>query len=160
MKVNNYALFVVALVITSQVLAQETPRLELNVAETKVNLTPAERSGQTKIVYKPGDTIHYTITAQNVGNGIMTTPVVTDPIPAGVVYVPLSAKGQDAVITYSINGGITYQNWPPTYKMKDNKGKEVVKNATPEMVTHIRWELQKPLAPQEKKLLEFDVKVK
>lgn len=160
MKVKNSHLILMALVITSQVLAQGTPKLELKVAETKVNLTPDEKSGKTKIVYKPGDVIHYTITAQNVGDGVMTTPVVTDPVPAGVIYIQLSAKGQDAVITFSINNGMTYQNWPPTYIVKGTDGKDVVKNATPEMITHVRWELQKPLAPSEKKILEFEVKVK
>jgi len=160
MKIKNSNLILMALVIASQVLAQGTPKLELKVAETKVNLTPEEKSGKAKIVYKPGDVIHYTITAQNVGDGVMTTPVVTDPVPAGVVYLPLTAKGENAKITFSINGGLTYLAWPPTYIIKDANGKDVVKNATPEMITHIRWELQKPLAPKEIKILEFEVKVK
>ncbi|MCK9483088.1 MAG: hypothetical protein M0R34_01830 [Candidatus Marinimicrobia bacterium] len=160
MKTKTFSLIVMAFAVTSQVLAQGTPKLELTVAEAKVNLTRAEKSGRAKIMYKPGDVIHYTITAQNVGDGVMTSPVVTDPIPAGVVYVPMSAKGEDTIITFSINSGITYQNWPPTYTVKDADGKEIVKNAPPEMISHIRWELQKPLAPNEKKILEFDVKVK
>jgi len=160
MKIKNSHLILMALVITSQVLAQGTPKLELTIVDTKINLTPDEKSGKTKIVYKPGDDIHYTIMAQNAGDGVMMTPIVTDPIPAGVIYIPLSAKGKDAVVTFSINSGITYQPWPPTYIVKDANGKDVVKNAPPEMTTHIRWELQKPLAPSEKKILEFDVKVK
>ena len=160
MKTKISLLVVMTLFITSQVLAQGTPKLELSIADTKVNLTEAEQSGEAEIAYRPGDTIHYAITAQNVGDGIMTIPVVTDPVPAGVVYVPTSAKGEDAVITYSVNSGITYQAWPPVYTVRDADGQELVKNAPPEMITHIRWELQQPLAPNETKILEFDVKVK
>ncbi|MDD3095313.1 MAG: hypothetical protein WC372_04605 [Candidatus Neomarinimicrobiota bacterium] len=150
-----------ALVITTALLmAQGTPKLELNISEKKVNMTAAERSGKTAIVYRPGDVIHYTITAENSGDGIMTNPVVTDPVPAGTAYLPLTAKGRDTAVSFSINGGISYQNWPPTYLVKDADGKETLREATPEMVTHIRWEFRKALAPKERKALEFDVKVK
>lgn len=154
-------LYVLALIMTGTLLlAQGTPKLELSISEKKVNMTAAERSGKTAVTYRPGDVIHYVITAQNSGDGIMKNPVITDPVPDGVVYLPLTAKGQDATISYSINGGISYQNWPPTYIVKDAEGNESIKTATPEMITHIRWELRNPLAPNEKRNLQFDVKVK
>ncbi|MDZ7822348.1 MAG: hypothetical protein U5N26_11425 [Candidatus Marinimicrobia bacterium] len=86
--------------------------------------------------------------------------MVTDPVPAGVVYVPLSAEGEDADIIFSINNGISYQSWPPTYTILDNDGKSIVKEATPAMVTHIRWEIKDPLQVNEQKKLEFMVEVK
>lgn len=160
MKFPKVLFLLAAIMLTGLLLAQGTPKLELSINEKKVNMTAAERSGKTAVVYRPGDVIHYEITAQNTGDGIMNNPVVTDPIPAGVVYLPLTAKGQDATISYSINSGISYQNWPPTYIVKDAEGNESVKTATAEMVTHIRWELRKPLSPKEKRILQFDVKVK
>lgn len=160
MKSQKILRLLVLFMTTTLLLAQGTPKLELSISEKKVNMTAAERSGRTKVTYRPGDVIHYEITAQNTGDGIMNNPVVTDPVPAGVVYLPLTAKGQDALISYSINGGISYQNWPPTYIVKDAEGNESIRTATPEMVTHIRWELRKPLAAKDKRILEFDVKVK
>ncbi len=160
MKINKFRFFLAVLAAASLLLAQGTPKLELSITETKVNLTSAERSGKKAIAYRPGDEIRYVITAQNTGDGVMTKPAVTDPVPAGTAYVPLTATGEDAVIVFSINGGYSYQPWPPTYTVKDKNGKDVVKNASPDMVTHIRWELQKDLNPKDKRLLEFNVKVK
>ncbi|MBN1129418.1 MAG: DUF11 domain-containing protein [Chitinispirillaceae bacterium] len=160
MKINKFRSFLGILVLASLLAAQGTPKLELSIAETKVNMTAAEKSGKKAVAYRPRDVIRYVITAQNVGDGVMTKPVITDPVPAGVAYVPLSAKGEDALITFSINGGYSYQAWPPTYTVKDANGKDVIKEAPPEMITHIRWELQRSLNPKERKILEFNVKVK
>ena len=147
-------------VLSTLAFAQGKPKLELKVLDQKVNMTAAEKAGSAKIAYRPGDVIHYTVVAHNAGNGEMTNPVITDPIPQGVAYIPGSAKGEHAEITYSINKGKSFEAWPPTYKAKDSRGKTVKQVATPEMITHIRWELKKSLAPNESKNLEFEVKVK
>ncbi len=158
---NTMKYFLLMVLFMSPVLwAQGTPKLELTIEESKVNLTPAEETGQTEIVYKPGDVIHYDIIVQNIGDADMADPVITDPVPDGVVYLPRSAEGEDAVISYSINGGNTYQSWPPTYRVTNADGEEVVRVAPPEMVTHIRWEMQKTFAPGEQEVLEFEVEVK
>ena len=138
----------------------QAPKLELTVIEKKMNMTQIEKMGKAKISYKPGDIIKYTVLAQNTGKGEMTQPVITDPIPLGVAYKPHSAKGQQAVIKYSIDGGEKFQSWPPKYKIKDKNGQSVRKVASPDMITHIRWELKKSLASNESKELEFEVIVK
>ncbi|MEA2076860.1 MAG: hypothetical protein U9O95_02455 [Candidatus Marinimicrobia bacterium] len=140
--------------------AQGVPKLELTVVDTKVNMTQAEKEGRTQISYRPGDVIRYTIIAGNVGNGILTSPLITDPIPQGVSYQPYTAKGLNSVITYSVNNGQLFQAWPPTYIEKDENGRDVRKLASPDMVTHVRWELTKSLAPNENHQLEFEVIVK
>jgi len=144
----------------SLLFAQGVPKLELTIVDTKVNMTQAEKEGRVAINYKPGDVIRYTIIASNTGNGTLTSPLITDPIPQGVSYIPLSAKGLNSVLTYSINNGQLFQAWPPTYKEIDENGRSVVRLASPDMVTHVRWELTKALAPNESHQLEFEVIVK
>jgi len=140
--------------------AQGVPKLELTVIDEKVNLTQAEKTGQTAINYKPGDVIRYTIIATNVGNGVLNNPLITDPIPKGVSYKPYSAKGQNAEITFSVNEGRLFQSWPPTYTVKNEEEEIITKLASPDMVTHVRWELKTPLAPNQSQQLEFEVIVK
>ncbi|MEI8081203.1 MAG: isopeptide-forming domain-containing fimbrial protein, partial [Actinomycetes bacterium] len=53
---------------------------------------------------KPGDTVHYTIVAQNKGQDALDSAVLTDTFPAGTTYVPGSLKingtgGHDADIS-------------------------------------------------------------
>lgn len=147
-------------ILGSLLFAQGAPKLELTIIEEKTNMTQAEKEGRAMITYKPGDVIRYTIIATNVGDGVLTSPLITDPIPKGVNYLPISAKGLNSVITYSINNGQLYQSWPPKYNEKDENGKTVEKLASPDMVTHLRWELTKALAPNESHQLEFEVIVK
>lgn len=160
MKSQKTLLILAVFMLSGILTAQGTPQLELSISEQKVNMTIAEKSGKEPVAYRPGDVIHYVITAENTGDGVMTNPVVTDPVPEGVVYLPLTAKGRDALVQFSIDSGKNYQSWPPVYLVKDKDGNEVKKEATADMVTHIRWELRKALAPNERKLLEFDVMVK
>ena len=140
--------------------AQGVPKLELTVIDTKVNMTQAEKEGKAAITYKPGDIIRYTIIASNTGNGMLTSPLITNPIPKGVTYMPLSAKGLNSKITYSMNNGTLFQPWPVTYNIKDKNGKTIKMMASPDMITHVRWELTKSLAPNESHQLEFEVTVK
>ena len=147
-------------VLGSLVYAQGVPKLELRIIDTKVNMTQAEKEGRSQISYKPGDVIGYTIIASNIGNGVLTNPLITDPIPKGVSYKPNSAKGLNTVITFSVNDGRLFQFWPPKYKVKDENGQIVEKLASPDMVTHVRWEVEKSLAPNESHQLEFEVIVK
>jgi len=160
MKLKKLLFIITACTLTVLLRAQGTPRLELTVADRKVNMTSAEQSGRVAIAYRPGDVIRYAITAENVGDGVMTEPVVTNPVPAGTVYVPLSASGKDAQIVFSINSGYTYQSWPPTYTIQDAEGNMITREATADMVTHIRWQIKRDIAPGEKSILEFELKVK
>jgi uncharacterized repeat protein (TIGR01451 family) len=146
--------------VTSTGFTQAAPQLELSISDTKVNLTEAERTGEAETSYTPGDTIHYTIIARNVGDAVMSEPVVTDPIPQGVIYIPNSARGEDSEILFSINKGLGFVPWPPTYSVQDKDGNPIQKEASPEMITDIRWVIQTSLEPNEQKILEFNVIVK
>ncbi len=162
MKTGKKLPFIMVLVLFYSVFsfAQDRPKLELTIIETKINMTQAEKMGKVKVTCKPGDMIRYAVLAQNVGKGMMTEPVISDPIPTGTSYKPHSAKGSFADIVFSIDGGKVYQSWPPKYEIKDRDGKTVKKMASPDMITHIQWELKKSLAPNASKELEFQVIVK
>ncbi|MGA3279856.1 MAG: hypothetical protein ABSD50_02600 [Smithella sp.] len=87
----------------------------------------------------PGDVIFYTINYVNSGDKEATNSFLDDPIPKGSVYIPGSAFGDNAEITFSIDGGKTFKK-PSllTYEVKVN-GKMEKKTASPEQYTHIRW---------------------
>gem|GEM_PF-406425 len=140
-------------------LAQGAPQLVIDLSEEKVNQSTDERSGTNDIAYFPGDTIRYKLQARNAGSGIMTKPVVTDPIPQGVSYLAATAKGEDSIIEYSIDGGVSYHNWPVTYIVRNAAGQNIEVNATADMISHIRWLIQTELPAQNYKNLEFMVEV-
>jgi len=87
----------------------------------------------------PGDVIFYTINYVNSGDKEATNSFLDDPIPKGSVYIPGSAFGDNAEITFSIDGGKTFKK-PSllTYEVKVN-GKMEKKTASSEQYTHIRW---------------------
>jgi uncharacterized repeat protein (TIGR01451 family) len=76
----------------------------------------------------PGDTITYTVTYTNTGDQEAQNVVLTDAVPAPAVYVAGSASGAGAAVSFSHDGGLTYD----------------ASEAAP--VTHVRWSLLAPLA--------------
>jgi uncharacterized repeat protein (TIGR01451 family) len=88
----------------------------------------------------PGDVIFYTINYVNSGNEEAKDAFLDDPIPKGTVYITGSAFGENAEITFSIDGGKTFKK-PSllTYEVKTAEGKIEKKSASPEKYTHIRW---------------------
>lgn len=106
------------------------------------------------------DVVVYTISYVNSGNEAATNAVLDDPIPRGTVYVNGSAFGNDADVTFSIDGGKTFKK-PSllTYEIKMPNGKVEKKTASPEQYTDIRWTISKVPAGG-KGQVGFKVKVK
>ena len=92
----------------------------------------------------PGDVIFYTLNYINSGNEAATNAVLDDPLPKGTVYLPGSAFGAGAEITFSIDGGKTFKK-PSllTYTVKHPNGTSENRAASPEEYTHIRWVIAK-----------------
>ncbi|NQT62731.1 MAG: DUF11 domain-containing protein [Candidatus Marinimicrobia bacterium] len=155
--ITKYAIS--AIMSLSVVMGQGIPKLDIHIDDQKVNLTAAEMKDASLVNYIPGDTIRYVITASNVGDGLMKNPEIVDPVPAGVTYVPNTARGADTEITYSMNQGNTYMAWPPFYTVRNSKGILVKREATPEMITHIKWNISKNLDPGDVSSMEFLVVV-
>lgn len=156
-KISKYA--ITAIVSLSVVMAQGTPKLDIQIENQKINLSEAEKKDASLINFFPGDTLRYVLTASNVGDGLMKNPEIVDPIPAGVTYVAKTATGEDTEITFSLNDGGTYMPWPPYYTVRNSKGILVRREATPEMISHIKWNITKDLAPGASASMEFQVVV-
>jgi uncharacterized repeat protein (TIGR01451 family) len=108
----------------------------------------------------PGDVLRYTIHYINKGNAEARNVVIVDPIPEGTSYISNSAEGKDSEITFSLDGKTFQTPSMLKYKVKQADGTEVEYVATPEMYTHIRWKLLKPVLPGSSGNLSFKVKVK
>ena len=92
----------------------------------------------------PGGIVFYTINYVNSGNEAATSAVMDHPIPQGNVYLPGSAFGAGAEITFSINGGKSFKK--PSllfYELKNPNGAIEKRTASPEEYTHIRWVINK-----------------
>jgi uncharacterized repeat protein (TIGR01451 family) len=135
--------------------AQGQPRLQLDVAEKKVNMTAGEKSGKTPVAYAPGDTIEYRITAVNAGTAVMTQPEVVDPVPEGVRYVIDSARGENCRIVFSVNKGMGYAVWPVMVTATNANGVKIERPAKIEEVTHIKWIIRDNIPPGGRKELTF-----
>ncbi len=149
---------ILVFLMTPVVWAQAGPKLDISITDLKVNASEEEL--QTGAInYAPGDTIQYTLTSKNVGDALMKEAVITDPIPAGVTYIVGSAMGDNANILFSVDGGKAYSTWPAHYTVRNSRGIVIRKEAPPEMLTHIRWEIQDEIQPGRAHLSKFDVVV-
>ena len=98
----------------------------------------------TKVI--PGTEVIYTITVSNVGDQPADSVVVTDPIPENTTYVDRSAFGAGTAITFSVDGGKSY-DLADKLKVKDAAGN--LRAATASDYTHIRWVLDFTLKPKD-----------
>jgi uncharacterized repeat protein (TIGR01451 family) len=104
----------------------------------------------------PGSSVIYTLRAENKGKKPAADVVVTDPIPEHMDYVDGSASTNGAKVTFSIDGGKTYQ---PIEKLTIRGKDGVSRAALASELTHIRWQFEKPLAPGESRSVEFRARV-
>ena len=117
--------------------------------ETQVKRIPA-----TKVI--PGTEVIYTITVSNVGDQPVDGVVVTDPIPENTTYVDRSAFGAGAKVTFSVDGGNSYDD-ADKLTVKDVEGN--MRAATASDYTHIRWVLNFTLKPREAAPVWFKVRL-
>jgi len=141
----------------------EKPRLEIGItAEKEVTVT---RDGKTATKRIPavgthtGDLLVYTLTYTNRGKAPAVNAVIVDPVPNGTVYVLKSAGGDDAEITFSVDGGHFFQPAPAKVKVTLTDGSVVEKTAAPEQYSHIRWHIARAVPPGESGTLWFKVSV-
>ena len=100
-----------------------------------------------------GDEVHYTVRVRNPGDQAVTDVVVTKRLPFGVRYQAGSAAGPACRILFSSDGGTTFSVPPPARAVTGTR-----RNARPTPApeyTHVRWVLEKPLAPKATALLRF-----
>ena len=98
---------------------------------------------------RPQDVIEYRLTYANNGAEVVHNVSVTDPVPAGVHYVEKTAKNAaNTRVEFSVDSGKTFHAWPVKVTKKNASGKDITVDATPDMVTHIRWTLNGDLKPK------------
>ncbi len=90
----------------------------------------------------PGDQVLYTLEIRNSGPTAVVAPTVTNPIPAHMAYIADSATGPGAEVSYSVDGGRTFER-PENLRVSGPDGRSQVAKATD--YTDIRWELKKTL---------------
>jgi uncharacterized repeat protein (TIGR01451 family) len=156
------SLFLLTLTSPWLAVAQEEGSIELkSIAEVEVEDFNAEgqkvlmRIPAAKVV--PGDEVIYTNTYTNVGSEAAANVVITNPVPEHMQYLSASALGPDMVITFSIDGGQTYDA-PDRLMIVEADGSK--RQAKPSEYTHIRWIRQKPLEPGENGQVSFKARLK
>ena len=124
--------------------AWAAPDVEIKIKAEKEKIVTKDGQKVRKMVaaksFTPGETIHYTILYRNKGNEAASNAVIDDPIPAGTIYIPDSATGEGADISFSIDGGKTYKKATLLfYELEKEPGKKERRVASPEQYTHVRW---------------------
>lgn len=144
--------------------AGEGPKLLLEIIAEKEMETQKGGVLNTERVLadttKSGDVIVYTIEYVNEGQSPARDATIVDPVPEGTVFVPESAGGSGAEITYSIDGGKTFQSPPVKYTAINPDGTVEERTAAPETYTHVKWLIKGDLPPGQAGQVVFKVRVK
>ncbi len=99
----------------------------------------------------------YTLEIRNAGPIAIIAPTVTDPIPAHMTYVADSATGPGAEVSYSVDGGHTFER-PENLRVVGPDGR--LRAAKPMDYTHIQWKLKKTLKSKSIAFARFRAVVK
>jgi hypothetical protein len=101
---------------------------------------------------EPGTDVTWDINYEIIGNQPVTDAEITDRVPEHMDYVGGSADSKAADVTYSVDGGDTF-NTPDKLQVKDANGS--LRSATPKDYNAIRWVLKGTLRPGAKGTLSF-----
>jgi uncharacterized repeat protein (TIGR01451 family) len=115
-----------------------------------VKLIPADR-------LVPGDRVIYTLEVRNMSATPLDAPTVSHPVPEHAQYVADSAVGPGAAVTYSVDGGRTFDR-PENLKVPAPDG--AVRPAIAADYTDIRWQLKNSLKPNSVAFVRFRAVVK
>jgi len=105
----------------------------------------------------PGSEVIYTTRFTNKGGKPAGNVVIDNPVPKDTTLVAGSAFGANTAITYSVNGGKSYDT-PAKLRVATPDGKG--RAAGPEDYTHIRWRYTRDLAPGQSGEVGFRVVIK
>jgi uncharacterized repeat protein (TIGR01451 family) len=105
----------------------------------------------------PGDEVIYTLEIRNTGPRDVAAPTVIEPIPTHMAYLADSATGPGAEVTYSVDGGHTF-DVPESLEVQGVDGRPRVAKAIE--YTHIRWQLRNILKSRSVAFARFHAVVK
>ena len=115
-----------------------------------VKLIPADR-------VVPGDRVIYTLEVRNTGATALDAPIVTHPVPDHMRYVADSAVGPGAEVSYSVDGGHSYER-AENLKVPGVDGR--LRPAVAADYTNIRWQLKNRLKANSVAFVRFRALVK
>jgi uncharacterized repeat protein (TIGR01451 family) len=134
--------------------------------EVKVSLAGIVERDQAKIpvekaaAVNPGETLSWTITSQNDGDGAARDYKTVGQIPRGTEFIKGSAQPEnEAEVTYSIDGGKSFQS-QPTIEEKQVDGTTKRVPAPVSIYTQVRYEWANGLAANSKLSASYKVRVK
>jgi uncharacterized repeat protein (TIGR01451 family) len=113
-----------------------------------IKLTPADR-------VVPGDQVIYTLEVRNTG-AALEAPVIVHPIPEHMRYVADSAVGPGAEVSYSVDGGRSFDR-AENLKVPGKDGE--ARPALAADYTHIRWRLKNSLKANSVAFVRFRARV-
>jgi uncharacterized repeat protein (TIGR01451 family) len=115
-----------------------------------VKLVPADR-------VVPGDRVLYTLEVLNSSAAAVDEPVIIHPIPEHMRYVADSAVGPGAEVSYSVDGGKTFDR-SENLTLQGTDGQQRAAGAAD--YTHIRWHLKNSLKANSVAFVRFRALVK
>ncbi len=135
--------------IALRAIAEMEMRISFNGREA-TKLVPADR-------VVPGDEIFYTLEIRNTGSATVRAPSVVYPVPDHTRYVADSAIGPGAEVSYSVDGGRTFDR-PETLNVAGPAGAPRPADAAD--YTHIRWQFKHGLKGKSVAFARFRAVVK
>jgi uncharacterized repeat protein (TIGR01451 family) len=147
MKGISSALLLLALCVSAQARAQEQGHLNVQTVVQKEQVTVNDAGvAETNLVpadtVVPGENVVYTITFRNISEEPADNVVITNPIADSLTYIEGSAFGPGTEIQFSVDGGQTFASRDDLTVSEDG----VVRAASAQDFTHIRWVMQQELA--------------
>jgi uncharacterized repeat protein (TIGR01451 family) len=104
-----------------------------------------------------GDAVIYTLEVRNTAATTVPAPTVIFPVPEHMIYTADSAVGPATQVTYSVDGGRTF-DVPENLKIAQPGGEP--REATAADYTHIRWQLKNALKGNSVAFVRFRARVK
>jgi uncharacterized repeat protein (TIGR01451 family) len=128
------------------------------IAETRMAAPSSSAPTSASVAYVPadrlqiGDEIYYSLRVRNTSPAAIQRAVVVRALPRNTRYVPGSAVGPAALVTYSVNGAKTFAR---ADQLSVLSADGAVRSAIADDYTHIRWELKHPLSAGATAILRF-----
>ena len=148
--------------LTTPALAQEESPVSISSAAL-VEVKEASPEGRLEVKrvpadkILPGEIVIFVNTIANSGEVAAADILLNNPVPEHMVYIEDSAIGEQAAITFSVDGGQSYDS-PEKLIITEADGTK--RSATVQDYTHIQWQLEQPLEPGTTREVEFRAKGK
>ena len=156
MTITKYLLLVGLLMLGSNAVAQQgTIQLE-HKAEQWERVTDDNGVEQTRLVpaarVLPGEELLFTVTYTNTGDQPAENITITNPVPEHMDYVVRSATGDNASVSFSVDGGESF-GVEQDLSITDAQGTQ--RPAAADDYTHVRWIVGSNVAPGASGTVQF-----